>query len=159
MRDIAAVQCLDDAPLTDDALVARLGCRGWRDTKSGPEVAAAYLVDLVLRTAGDETVLDRRTRLGQAGVVHPRAEPGSVNHRSITGCPPRARAGRRSSLVPAPPASAGALTATGPRSVGSPGAPASRPSPCAPRSVRRRVPSRWRRTSSDRAASRCSRRA
>ncbi len=76
VRHLGAVERLDDAPLAQDALVAVDGRRRRRDADHAVEVAPPQLVDLVLRTAGDERVLERLTLAVEALVVHPCSRAG-----------------------------------------------------------------------------------
>src|SRR5262249_25009497 len=86
VRHLGAVERLDDAPLPQDALVAVDGCRRGRDADDAVQITAPELVDLVLRTPGDERVLERLTLAVEALVVHPRCELVEVDHRFPTSC-------------------------------------------------------------------------
>src|SRR5262245_40019508 len=92
VRHVRAVQGLDDAPLAHDALVPRGRRARRRDADGAVKVAAADLVDLVLRSARDVTVLDRLALAWEPFTVHPRAEALDVDagdaraHRLPTSC-------------------------------------------------------------------------
>jgi hypothetical protein len=78
MRDVAAAERLDDAPLAQDPLVAALR-RGRRwDAERRMKGSATDLVDLVLRTACDQAVLEGLAASRQALAVHPTGEAGEI---------------------------------------------------------------------------------
>ena len=79
MRHVGAVESLDDPPLPQDALVpvGRGSCGG--HAKDAHVLAAADLVDDVLRAAGEEARLERLTLASQTRAVHPIGEPRGVD--------------------------------------------------------------------------------
>jgi hypothetical protein len=84
VRDIRAIECLDDPPLAHDPVVAtRRRGRRW-DAQRPVEVTATDLVDLVLRTARDVAVLDRLALPGESLSVHPFGESIDVDHEVLS---------------------------------------------------------------------------
>ncbi len=71
VRHVGAVECLDDPPLAQDALVAVRGSAGRWHPQDAAFLAAAQLVDHVLRPAGQEPRLERLTLARQRLAVHP----------------------------------------------------------------------------------------
>ncbi len=76
---IGAVECLEDAVLTQHGLVAALGHDPRWATQHRHEVAPRDAEDLVRRAAADETDRDGLSLPGQVALVHPRPESALVH--------------------------------------------------------------------------------
>ena len=80
VRHVGPGERREDAPLAQDALVARGRRAGRRDAQGSLQIAATDLVDLVLRAPGQEALRERLGATTQAAGVHPCDEAFEIDH-------------------------------------------------------------------------------
>src|SRR5439155_4150333 len=76
----------DDAPLPQDPVVPVSRRFRRRDADGAAQLAAMDVVELVLRAAREQAVLDGLTLARWDVVVHPRRQPLEVDHKFPTSC-------------------------------------------------------------------------